>query len=144
MLNSYLGSQILGGIKGFSKNQFIVITDRYLIVGKYPRIPNVYLYALIPGSIIRPGDIRYGPEDMAKTMEALDKHKLYAVPLEQVSMIDIVMPKRGFWSSKKGHLIIWLANGSQIRVEGTYDCPSNNAAQLLHQLFPGRVRVFNQ
>lgn len=127
------------------KRQFIVITDRYLIVGKYPRIPNIHLYSLIPGTHIQwPGIIRYGPEDMAKTMEALDKHKIHAIPLEQISAIDITMPKKGLWKTKKGYFTIHLTNGSVITVVGKYGCPFDDAVKLFNQLFPGKVRVFNQ
>ncbi len=141
---SPLGSQILGGIKNLENRQFIIITDRYLIVGKYPRIPNIYLYSLIAGSVLKPGEIRYGPKDMAKVMEALDKHKTQAVPLEQISVIDVTMPKKSFWSTKKGYFTIWLTNGYSIRVVGDYNCPFKEAVQLLNQLFPGKVRVFTQ
>ena len=97
-------------MKKLGKRQFIIITGKYLIVGKYPRIPNIYLYSLITGSVLWPGDIKYGPKDMAKVMEALDKHKKYAIPLEEIDMIDITMPKTGFFTirAKKGYIIIRL------------------------------------
>ena len=143
---SYLGTQVLGGVKPFEKRRFIVVTDRYLVVARMPRVPNVYLYALLGGiqRILRPGEIRYGPEDMAKTMEALDKHKVHAIPLEQIRMIDIVKGKRGLLRARKGSFTIWLADGRQIELVGEYDLPYDEAAELFSQLFPGRVRVFTQ
>ena len=143
---SYLGTQILGGVKKLEKRQFIIITDKYLIVGKYPRIPNIYLYSLITVSVLWPGDIKYGPKDMAKVMEALDKHKKYAIPLEDIDLIDITMPKTGFFTirTKKGYIIIRLKNGQSIKVVGEYECSFDNVVKLFNKLFPNKVRVFKQ
>jgi len=143
-LNSYLGSRVLGGIGELGKRRFIVITDKYFVIGKYPRIPNPYLYGLIIGKVLRFNEVRYGPNDMAKLMEAVDKHKEYAIPLEQISMIDVVMPKRGLWTTKKGYMVVHVVSGSQVRIDGTHYNPSDEVVQLLNQLFPGHVRVFNQ
>jgi len=39
ILINYLGTQILGDVKKLGKRQFIIITGKYLIVGKYPMDP---------------------------------------------------------------------------------------------------------
>ncbi len=109
----YLGSQIVAGFKGLEKRQFIVITDKYLVLGKFPRIPDTYLYSILGGIVktFKPGDVRYGPEDVRKVMESLDKHKVALVPLDQLESIDVVMPKKGFSSSKKGYIVIRYGGG---------------------------------
>ncbi len=90
------------------------------------------------------GEIRYGPEDMAKTMEALDKHRVHAIPLEQIRAIDMVEGKRGLLRARKGSFTMWLADGRQIELVGEHDLPYDEAAELFSRLFPRGVRVFAQ
>ncbi len=142
----YLGSQILGGFKGLEKRQFIVITDKYMVLAKYPRLPGIYLYSIIGGinRIIKPGRIRYSPEEMEKVMRSIDKHKIQLIPLDQIASIDITMPKKGLFSSKKGYFTIKQSNGQIIQVYGEHDCLFEEIADLLNQLFPGKVNILSQ
>ena len=145
-MSSDFGQKLLGGLKELEKRMMFLITDKYFIIAKYPRLPGIHLYAVLGGYnyVFNGKDKDFGIEYVSNIVKKIRNKIVHTIPLEQIQSIEITKPKKGFFSSKKGFFTIRLTNGQSITVRGEYSCPFDKAIELFNDLFPGKVKVFTQ